>query len=503
MELQELQNLSDQNDIVKIINEARYQKPYVFYNNKVLTFQEVEKMYDPKKHKVMNPQHRKNKFITVPDPLNGGAPVTEVVKVARIPLAFQKIIVDRAVSFTCGDGIDMTADSNNDLADPFLDLMKKVWKDNKMQYRISDICRRMISECESAVLWYNDDAPDGYWDDTEMMVGVKQVLRTKVLSPKLGDELLPMYNGQLDLIGFGRHYTTRGEGTQLIQHFDLYTDKLIQYFQSDSNADGWITLKTEQHGYGKIPVVYFNQPEPEWLDVQQLIERQEELSSNFADTNDYNGSPILAITGTVESLSAKGEAGKVVELSPDSKVEYITWNQAPHAIELEMTNNDEKIYTLTQTPNIGFDSLKKLSLGRLTGVAIKFLFMDAQMKAAKKQQGAFGEGLQRCLNFLKHALVTINPSLKAQQNIYIQPVFSNYLPADEMQSIQDIAAAIQAGIMSVQTGTELNPMIQNPITELARVKEEKAQLMKEQQAQFAQAQAGLGPKGSVGDQLAA
>src|SRR5690606_10981383 len=75
-----------------------------------------------------------------------------------------------------------------------------------------------------------------------------------------------------------------------------------------------------------------------------------------------------------------------------SKASYLSWDHAPESVRLEIETLLGQIFSLTQTPNISFDSVK--GLGAISGIALKLLFLDAHLKVKNKEE-TFTEYLQR------------------------------------------------------------------------------------------------------------
>ena len=109
-------------------------------------------------------------------------------------------------------------------------------------------------------------------------------------------------------------------------------------------------------------------------------------------------------------------------------------------------------------------------LGSYSGFAIKMLFTAAHLKAANKET-IFGEGVQRRMNFLKAAMVKINPSL-AKSSLAIKPRFTYFLPVNDQETIDNLVAAIQGGIISKETAVSKNPLVDDPAEELKRIDSE-------------------------------
>ena len=411
-----------------------------------------------------------------PDKLIKNDSGSSTVAIARLPLALQSQIVLYAATFLCGNPIEASCQPDGGPQDAMQKILNKVLKDAKVDYRDVEIAMKWMSETEVAELWYlNELTPDDpYWDGSEM-AGAKFKLKMKVLAPSLGDTLYPVFDQSGDLIAFGRGYSLK-DGDKTINYFDLYTaDKIEYYIQGNSGYTENPDKPSTVNAIGKIPVIYHNRDKPEWADVQSLIERLEELVSKHADVNDYFGDPILLLFGEVLGWADKGEAAKTVKMhstrDQQADARYLTWDSSPESKKLEFTNLKNFINDLTQTPPITFENM--LGLGAVSGIALKMLFLSAHMKAAKNA-GVFGEGIQRRYNFIMAALAVLNTKMSDGLSLDVRPKFKYFLPSDDTEVLNQITTAIAGGFMSKETGTELNPLIENPDAEKTRLKEEAA-----------------------------
>jgi len=404
--------------------------------------------YDPDFHRIVQDRvYRKDKTINVPtgvlDDQGNATTREECVKVARLPIPIQRIITSRSATFLTGGGVDLKQNATTDVQKSLYDAVAKTWRDNKMDFRNNEIAKTFMSETEVAEIWYSRVNEE---DKTVEM-------KCRVYKPSEGYRLMPVYDSTQDMIAFGLGYDTFDNKGKKTERLDLYTkDELIKYikvgavwtiYSLETLADLEVeNAKVDQRiklPYGKIPVVYYCAYESCWQIVQRLIERLEWLVSSFADTNDYNGSPILYAKGTFQGMSSKGEAGKVIEGDENTDLRYITWEGAPEAIKLELETLLKFIYTGTQTPNISFDEMK--SIGDISGVAFDRIMIDAHLKAKDYQSGFYGEGIQRRLNFLTSACAAINPSLKKGRDVEITPVFKLFQLNDFTERVRNAVAA--------------------------------------------------------------
>jgi len=168
-------------------------------------------------------------------------------------------------------------------------------------------------------------------------------------------------------------------------------------------------------------VIYYDRDEPEWESVQTEIDKIEMLLSKFSDTNDYFGAPTLKIFGKIINPPEKGEVGRTLrfkgEQGAEGKIEYgdakyLTWEHAAESIKIEYDILKDIIYSMTSTPDLSFNNVKGLT--QTSGETLKFLFMDAILKA-KSSEELFGEALTRRINLLKAMLGVV--SVKDKQNL--------------------------------------------------------------------------------------
>lgn len=404
-------------------------------------------------------------------------------EVNRIALPLQELILNRRVAFMNVRETKLSAITSPDsVEERMFQMVQKTRDDNKIEYMEDEVASRLLSELECAKLWFSESVNEGYWG--ELSPNAKYRMRVKILSPKLGDKLYPVFNSLGDMVYFGREYKERIDLSQVpleeltpedfqnwnkeIQKIDIYSNEYIYKFEEIEG--GWLAHDPVPNPYGKIPVIYYCTEKAPWSNVQPCIDRLETLLSNFADTNDYFGSPMLKAKGTIKGMASKGDRGKIFQLEKDADIEYITWDQAPAAVQLEIETLIDFIYTCTQTPNISFKEMK--GLGGTSGVAFDRIFIDAILAAKKEISGGYGLCTQRDINFLKSAMVRIDNTLKPALSLRITYEIPVFKINDETETIQNIAQARIAGIISQESATKLNPLIENGDEEFERIKSE-------------------------------
>lgn len=429
---------------------------------------EYEKQYQPRLHKVHDKIYRSDKIIK-----DAQGNLEKVVKVARLPLPLQKKIVLMAAAFLGKPEIDCV--TSNPGEENLKMVLDNICEANKLDYKFMELAKIVMSERHCAELWYTQDVDEIYMNG----FNTKFKVSMRLIANSLGDKLYPVFDEYQNLIAFGRGYEVReviNNEVKMVAHFDLYTDDLIYYSKKQnnvwvfSNGDAFVEdMVGVGNIIGKIPVIYYQQSELEWHDVQQLIERLETKISNHADTNDYFDSPIVFTSGDIEGFADKGETGKVLSGKNGAKVAYITWDSAPASMKLEMDNLGHFIHSLSHTPDISFDNVK--GLGKLSGIALKLLFMDAHLKAANKEP-IFGEGIQRRLNLLKAIIAVLDGSFKTSLSVKMKPKFKYFMPEDENAIITTLNQAVEGGILSTASAIHQNPLVEDPEAEQEAIDKE-------------------------------
>lgn len=424
MDIESINGLSNPNDIINLI---------VSNHNPAYKYEDY-KLYDTANHQVNSLLYRPNKVIRVPSPngekdADGNDLMIDTTElVTRISLGFQKLITIIGTSFATGGGVELKA-KTKEQEKPMFERVQDVWSKAKLDFKNYDILETLYSEREVAEIWYTEKPKDA-----KDISNIK--MKCNVYKPSEGFELIPVFDITKNMIAFALKYSIF-IGDKEVEQLDLYTDKKLTKF-SKIEKD-WEVTQEIALIYGKIPVVYYRVKSSIWDDVQQIINRVEDLISNFGDTNDYNGSPILFAEGEIKGFSKKGETGKFIEGENDAKLSYVSNNAVPESVKLEIETLKDLLHSITLTPDLSFRTM--VNLGNVSGVAMDRILTGAHLKAKKIQNGVYGEGIQRRLNFLVSALANIDISLKEGENININPEFKLFRIADAQEKITNMQLA--------------------------------------------------------------
>jgi SPP1 family phage portal protein len=386
---------------------------------------------------------------------------TEVPQ-AKLPLPYQKKIVQSAVAFLFGKPVKLIQLSEG--TDKAFKLIDDLWTEMRMASKNRKNARTVFSQTASAKLFVEYKDPEA---------GEKEFNSVKciLLSKDQGNDLYYKKDQYGVMLSIARGYSSKA-GDQTTEHFDAYfTDTVLKC----RKVDGTWSVIPENNLSKKIPISYYEQDQTEWDDVQDLIERLEMLISKRADNNDYTADAILVLTGDVESLPGKDETGKVVKLTGENaSAQYLSPQMAMDMVKDERTTLNDYILYFTDTPDLSSDQLK--SIGQDSGKALEMKFFPALLKAMDKLE-VFEEMTDREINILKAFVgnvIDVSPTMKKElKELKIGYQFGNPLPDNVKDMLEMLSTAVGGKpIMSQKTAVDLNPLVKDSDAENIQIKDE-------------------------------
>lgn len=375
------------------------------------------------------------------------------VEVNRIAVPIEQDIVNIQTAFTVGlePSIDCTPEGDEKT---LLDALKIVLRKNKIKYQNKKIVRSWLSEQEVVEYWYtvtDDNFWSMVWKKIKQTITGKESsvkLKSVLWSPFKGDKLYPFFDDAGDMVAFSREYEKRDLDNNEITCFMTITKDSVYHWELTSaweqKAD-----KSFKHGFLKLPVIYSYRSENYCKKIQPSRVRIEDILSFYADCMDQHFFPLLKLIGDVTGFNGK-KRDKIVKLTNGGDAQYLTWNQAPETIKLELEKHFNIAYDMTNTPRITFEELK--GLGKTSGTAFEFMFMGAHM-AVSNHAEVIGEFMQRRINFLVSALGSINSNLyKASKTIDIDTELQPYIINDLAEKVNIAVSAVGGQVWSRKDG---------------------------------------------------
>lgn len=412
-----------------------------------------------------------HKILRKPDKDIGSGESKKTIVLSKLVTTFQKVIVERCIGFLFGEAPVITRVSDDTTQEAF-ERLRQTLKKCKVETLNRQIARDLFIETRAAELWYAVKADQ----KAPAKIGVMR------LSVETGNRITAHFDDSGDMDAFVREFerdVINDTGAIVAEAVaEIYTADKV--FVMRKSGGPWV-VEEKLNPFKKIPVVYYEQPAPEWGDVQSLIDRLEELLSSHADTNDYYASPTVKVKGDVESLPDKAQTGKLLKFkgvkdangkTDYGDAEYLTWDQSPESIKLEINNLKSLIYSLTSTPDISFDNVK--GIGAVSGIALKLLFLDAILKAKNKEE-IFGAALARRTNVLKAILSVVDVTMvDALSRLEVGVKFMSALPEDTAELVTMLSSA-RGGepLISAETAVKNIPFVEDADAEISRLSKEK------------------------------
>lgn len=409
--------------------------------------QEVDKAlreYNVQTHKVMK---RADKF------LEGG----DIYHTEKLPRTRARYINEVELFFLLGKPIKWKKEDGEDEAyQMFLDFLKDTHFDANMRK-----CKRLAgAETESAKLYRI------YREKGEPRVS------SVVLARTTGYKLRPLFDQYGTLIAFAYGYKLR-EGKRTVQHWDIETPDML--FYCTKRAVGW-DVESYQNPTGKINLLYYRQLKS-WDGVSGRIEREEDLDSKVADTNNYFADPIAAATADViDSMVDPNKPGKLIQLTGSgSRFEYINPPQSSTTRESERVNLERSILFDTFTPDLSYENLK--GLGSLSGVAIMNAMQIGRIKAENRKE-TYGPMVVREVNLIKAILKYLHPDKeKMIDDLQVSFEFSEPFEEDASAKWQPIVNLHTGGLASLETCVKMLSLTEAPEEEVDRIRMEQAEAL--------------------------
>jgi len=383
----------------------------------------------------------------------------KTVEAERLIINLQKKIVESAASFLLAEPVSITAnDPDNEDGAKILKTLKK----NRINSKLLEFAKVVMSET-MAVFIFSE-------------VGKDKEIKARMYTSDNG-KYTPQFDVYGDMVAFYWEFVI-----DEVTHLWIFTDEYIHKY-SGPGTSNIEYLGSDTHDFGVIPVVFHEQPEPEWFDVKELIDRVEMIVSKLAGSNNYFAYPILKLKGGV-AKNKDGEDESLIDISDDGKsillgvaennnqliqadAEFLQRDTGVASIELEMKFLKEFIFNISQTPDLSFDNVK--GIGAISGRALELMLQDAINKA-KSKQGQYRTVIERIISVVKNGLGINDEDLEFDID------FNLSIPRDLTEEIKALVDA-NGGypVMSQESSVSKSPFTKDAKTEIDQIQKETAQ----------------------------
>ena len=372
------------------------------------------------------------------------------IKYQKMSIPFQRIIKNKQVMHLAANPMQFTmldTDPTHQQRNDFI-LFKQYWNLRNQDGMKNKMVDTQLSYGDAGLLYYFD---------------YKGRIKSRILSFADGYVLCPHNDQNGDRILETVYYTKDN-----VEYIDSYDDTYMYRYTNDGeitgeDSAGWRWHKPQEHGFSEIPLIT-KRGDVAWNNVQPIIECYEELYNVFNAIQKRFGWGIFYVKGKFKdsgqkiagsvvlndtSIEGKGDAKFLTPPSPEGTID--TLNLMKESIQLGSLTTfllPKDVKTSGDISGVAIFLTQSLDIENATQKVIDW------QNVADKMVRLFKEGLAKELvnNGENPTAITDFANLK------IGGSFKIWKPMNEYEFNQMVAMLKNSGILSVESGIELNTL---------------------------------------------
>ena len=275
---------------------------------------------------------------------------------------------------------------------------------------------------------------------------------------------------------FGVYYFKRKENKADTETYQavIMTKQFVYSIVLEGKEKGIISDKPVPHNMGDIPIIEYKNNKYSIGDFEQqigLIDSYNSLTANRINDKEQFIDSILVLYGArlgddeEESIKAMESLAehKLLELHPEARAEYLSKTLNENEVETLRNAVKQDIYTFSHIPNLTDENFA----GNSSGVAMEFKLLGLEM-ITKIKQRYYVKGLKKRIKLFANYLGLTQIAIDANS---ITPHFSRSLPKNLLE-ISQIVSNLD-GKVSQETLLSQIPFVEDPMSEIEKVNEEK------------------------------
>ena len=275
---------------------------------------------------------------------------------------------------------------------------------------------------------------------------------------------------------FGVYYFKRKENKADTETYQavIMTKQFIYSIVLEGKEKGVISDNPIPHNMGDIPIIEYKNNKYSIGDFEQqigLIDSYNSLTANRINDKEQFIDSILVLYGArlgddeEESIKAMESLAehKLLELHPEARAEYLSKTLNENEVETLRNAVKQDIYTFSHIPNLTDENFA----GNSSGVAMEFKLLGLEM-ITKIKQRYYVKGLKKRIKLFANYLGLTQIAIDANSII---PHFSRSLPKNLLE-ISQIVSNLD-GKVSQETLLSQIPFVEDPMSEIEKVNEEK------------------------------
>jgi hypothetical protein len=385
----------------------------------------------------------------------------------KVALPIQSIIKDKQVLHLTGNPMQFTmmaTEPTEQMAKDFI-TFKQYWDLRNQDGMKRKMVDAQKSYGDAGLLFYHDH--DGK-------------IKSRLLSIEQGYVLCPHNDENGDRIVESVYYAVDG-----VEYIDSYDDTFMTRWTNNAeedNADeltGWVRHAPVRHGFDEIPLVT-KRGKVAWDEVQTAIEGYETLYNIFLVVQKRFGNGILYVRGKFKDQAQK-IAGSIVlndtSLDGNGDAKFLTPPTPQNMIDT-MKSQLEAIMLGSKTTFVLPQDIK--TGGDISGLAVQ-LTREMDILNATQAVIEWQNVADKMTRLFKQGLAMelvnsgVNPTAITDfANLDINAKFKVWRPFNEYEFNQMITVLTGAGILSKESGIELNTLSKPDEKQRIKTEEEEA-----------------------------
>ena len=275
---------------------------------------------------------------------------------------------------------------------------------------------------------------------------------------------------------FGVYYFKRKENKADTETYQavIMTKQFVYSIVLEGKEKGVISEKPIPHNMGDIPIIEYKNNKYSIGDFEQqigLIDSYNSLTANRINDKEQFIDSILVLYGarlgddeeeSIKAMESLAE-NKLLELHPEARAEYLSKTLNENEVETLRNAVKQDIYTFSHIPNLTDENFA----GNSSGVAMEFKLLGLEM-ITKIKQRYYVKGLKKRIKLFANYLGLTQIAIDANS---IVPNFSRSLPKNLLE-ISQIVSNLD-GKVSQETLLSQIPFVEDPMSEIEKVNEEK------------------------------
>lgn len=298
-----------------------------------------------------------------------------------------------------------------------------------------------------------------------MYLDADKMQRFKVVDSR---ECIPVYDNTLnqELLAVIRYTPIDSMDASKGYSVEVYGSNSVTYYTSSSNYSSLQFVEEQPHYFGQVPVVVFDlnsENKSVFDNVMTLQDAYNTLLSSEVDDFEAFCDAYLVLQGCTadEEDIANMKKNRVLLLDADAKAEYLNKNISDTQIENMLSNINDTIHKIANSPDFSQESF-----GTSSGIALRYRLLGFENCAGAIVKN-MTKALQKRIELICAILNLVGGDEKWRD---INIIFTRNIPVDNMDAANMIN--LLRGLVSDKTLIAQLPFIDDPEQEAKLIEEQ-------------------------------